>query len=44
MICRLFGAKKSNKLWFILIPLSSYMQVEQANAADLEFLLVNCLG
>lgn len=37
-------SKKSNKLQLILIPLSSYMQVEQANTAVLEFLLVNCLG
>ena len=40
----LFGTRKSDKLHFILMALSSYMLVEQASTAAPVFLLVNCLG
>ena len=40
----LFGTRKSDKLHFILMALSSYMLVEQASTAAPVLLLVNCLG
>ena len=43
-LCGLFGTKRSDKLQFILMALSSCVLVEQASTAASVFLLVNCLG